>query len=491
MTKPGLSKSKISAFEQCPKRLWLQSHQPEFAPSDPSREARFAIGDEVGEKACELAGPGQMIEANPSLAAALDETANLLASGYKAAIFEGTFAHQGVLIRADIMAQNAVGGWDVAEVKSSTKVKDYHKGDLATQIWVMQHAGVAIGKASIRHINNQFKLGADRDYRDLFFDADLSQEIGPIIAGRDLIVEQARATLSGEEPTIETGPQCTSPFECEFRLYCTKKEGRNSEWPISELPNTGRAVAEKWKAQNKFDLSDLSVGDLDNPLHERIRQTVASQTIYHDAVAVRSEVAEWKYPRTYLDFETIAFAIPRWVGTNPYQQTPFQFSAIVETSPGEVLDPIDFIDLSGEDPRRACAAALSKLPREGSVIAWNKSFEARCLKDLALHSPVVADPLFNLAERLVDPLPIARRHYYHPKQRGSWSIKKVLPAIAPELGYEDLDISDGGQAQAGYQAAVSSQCSPARKRLIEENLVEYCRLDTVGMREVVVRLCQG
>ena len=44
-------------------------------------------------------------------------------------------------------------------------------------------------------------------------------------------------------------------------------------------------------------------------------------------------------------------------------------------------------------------------------------------------------PLLAIAARVVDLLLVARSHYYHPSQQGSWSIKKVLPAIAPDLSH--------------------------------------------------------
>ena len=120
----GLSKSKISAFEQCPKRLWLQTHKSEVATVDKSADARFATGNAVGEIACELCPNGIMVEAEPNLQAALDRTQELLEAGHHDAIFEATFQHDGVLIRADIMEHDGTDGWHVAEVKSSTGVKD-------------------------------------------------------------------------------------------------------------------------------------------------------------------------------------------------------------------------------------------------------------------------------------------------------------------------------------------------------------------------------
>jgi hypothetical protein len=61
---------------------------------------------------------------------------------------------------------------------------------------------------------------------------------------------------------------------------------------------------------------------------------------------------------------------------------------------------------------------------------------------------------------LVDLLPITRSHYYHPTQHGSWSIKAVLPAMVPELGYDALGgVQNGGQAQEAYLEAVDAATS--------------------------------
>ena len=45
-----LSKSKILAYRQCPKRLWLEIHRPELK-DDSSAETAYRIGNEVGEVA--------------------------------------------------------------------------------------------------------------------------------------------------------------------------------------------------------------------------------------------------------------------------------------------------------------------------------------------------------------------------------------------------------------------------------------------------------
>ena len=43
-------------------------------------------------------------------------------------------------------------------------------------------------------------------------------------------------------------------------------------------------------------------------------------------------------------------------------------------------------------------------------------------------------------------VPFQQRWYYTHEMKGSYSIKYVLPALVPELSYDDLDIKDGGTA---------------------------------------------
>ena len=92
-----------------------------------------------------------------------------------------------------------------------------------------------------------------------------------------------------------------------------------------------------------------------------------------------------------------------------------------------------------------------------------------------------------LNQRIVDLLPIARERYYHPSQHGSWSIKAVLPAVVPELNYSDLDgVQDGGMAMEAFLEALHPETPEERKRLLREQLLTYCKLDTYAM----VRLWQ-
>lgn len=474
-------------FEQCPKRLWLSVHRPELAEQDEGAAGRFATGHQVGAVACALLPDGVMVEADPDLAAALATTQALLESDQGRPIFEATLQYDGVLVRIDVLEPNGNGGWHMAEVKSSTKAKDYHVGDLATQLWVASQAGVPISSAAIRHIDSSFVLEREGTFDGLFADTDLMAAAKPIIAMRGETVAAARTTLAGAEPEIAPGAHCDTPFPCEFAAHCLSAFPPGPEWPVTVLPNGG---GKRWVEQGIVDLFDLDPAALANAMHKRVLHATVSGEVYHDVDGARAAMADWAYPRTWLDFETIAFAVPRWVGTRPYQQVPFQFSAHVEEADGAISHR-EFLSLDGRDPRRACAEALVEMvPPTGAVIGYNASFEKGRIIELAGAFPDLAAALLSMADRVVDLLPVTRANWYHRDQRGSWSIKAVLPTIAADMDYASLEVKDGGAAQDAYVEAIAAETSDERRAALDASLRAYCGRDTEAMI-VLARVLTG
>lgn len=484
----GLSKSRITAFEQCPKKLWLSVHRRDLAETQAQSELRFAAGHQVGAIACDLVPGGVMVEAQPDLKAALEQTTNLLAAGHKGPIYEATFVHDGVLVQVDILEPTPAGNWKIAEVKSSTGVKDYHLGDLATQVWVLEGCGIALEAATIRHIDTGFVLTEPKNYDGLLRDAHLLEAVRPIAESRTDIASKARETLAGGEPSVVVGAHCTKPFSCEFQAYCGKNLPQPPEWPIDILPRVGSRLAGEMAQQGVFDLRELSVDFLKKPQHRIVHQATVSGIPYHDPAGAMKATENWHFPRHYLDFETIALPVPAWIGTRPYQQVPFQFSCHRELADGSITH-CSFLSVDGADPRRICAEALIEcVGTAGAIIAYNASFERSCVRGLADALPDLAPELLAIAERFVDLLPVTQAHYYHRDQRGSWSVKKVLPTIAPELDYSDLEVGDGAAAQLAWLEAASPNCAPERRKQIASALEAYCERDTWAMVVLLSRM---
>lgn len=215
-----LSKSKIAAFEHCPRRLWLQVHRRTEARFDSDTLARFQFGHDVGAKAAFLVPNGIMVDAPPDIQAALIRTAALIRAEPARPIFEATFQYQDVLIRADILEPHPQRGWRAIEVKASTRIKAYQLADIATQVWVMRGCGVAITQAVIRHIAPPFSWRRPDIGGVRFADADVTSAIERYLRTRGEIVDKAMHAVDGPEVRRDIGSHCERPFPCEFQKYC-------------------------------------------------------------------------------------------------------------------------------------------------------------------------------------------------------------------------------------------------------------------------------
>jgi len=484
---PDLSKSKLLAFRQCPKRLWLEIRRPDLREDSLEAEARFEVGHQVGDIARKLYDPkgnGQLIDAQTEgFEAAFDRTKKLLKS--RQPIFEAGFAAGGALAFADIMLPIQRGGtraWRMVEVKSSTSVKDYHRDDVAIQARVAMQAGVSLAAITLSHVDSSWTYLGDGDYRGLLVEEDLTEEAFGRGAAVDEWISEAQAVARKRtEPDIRTGPHCNDPFECPFLAHCQGQEPQATH-PIGWLPG-GRTKALKALIEQNgwIEMREIPDEHLNDRQH-RLKTSTISDEIFFDAKGASADLASHKLPAYFIDFETVQFAVPIWKGTRPYQQIPFQFS-VHRLSRSGTLAQQEFLDLSGGDPSRAFAETLiSACGERGPVFVYNAGFERGRINELADRYPRLRRQLSTINDRIVDLLPVARDRFYHPSQQGSWSIKAVLPAIAPDLRYDALDgIQDGGMAMSGYLEAISPDTTRERRSQIESQLREYCRLDTFAM----------
>ena len=80
--------------------------------------------------------------------------------------------------------------------------------------------------------------------------------------------------------------------------------------------------------------------------------------------------------------------------------------------------------------------------------------------------------------------PIIKAHYYHPAFNGSYSIKGVLPAVVPNLAYNDLEIQEGTMASVQFHRMALCDVDATEKARIRTALLKYCERDTLAMVEL-------
>lgn len=475
----GLSKSKLLAHRQCPRRLWLETYRPELAEVDAGTAARFTVGEGVGGIARNLHAGGLLIEGE-TLRDVLALTRQALQCKPRRPLFEATLEHDKVLVRADLLLP-AARGYRLVEVKSSTRVKEVHYPDAAVQAWVLRGAGLKLASVEVAHVDTSFEYPGNGDYNGLLAYVDVTPETDELAAEVPAWLAAARKTLRQEnEPDIEPGEQCSDPYDCPFLGHCAPETLEEADGYPPEILPYGDKLPGILREEGYDDLRDVPRDRLDKPLHQRVWQASVTGKAFLDP-QVKAVLQAYAYPRYFFDFETIQYAVPIWAGSRPYQQVPFQWSCHREDKNG-TLKAEAFLAPDAGDPRRACAESLLKaLGTEGPIFTYSAQFERGRIAELAAAFPDLEAELDSVHARIVDLLPIAREHYYHPDMRGSWSIKKVLPTVAPDLSYEDLAVGDGGMAQEAYAEMIDPGTSENRRGELRAALLEYCGQDTLAL----------
>jgi hypothetical protein len=323
------------------------------------------------------------------------------------------------------------------------------------------------------------------DLSNLFARHDVTAKVETLLAGIPAEVRSQLAMLASALPEVAIGPHCSDPYACPFVARC---------WPalpehhVSTLYYLKKRAAE-FEAMGYTTIRDLPDGMSLNAQAERQRRAVQAGRMLVEGDLAGS-LAGFEPPLAFLDFETVQFAIPIWNGCHPYDQVAAQFSCHRERPDGG-FEHVAWVPEAAGDPRaeiarrvvEACAGARS-------VVAYNASFEKTCLESLAQAVPAHASALRDIVAHLKDPLPVVRNHVYHPDFGGSFSLKSVLPALVPDLGYDDLEIAEGETASRELMRIVTGEpvLPPAESARRREALLRYCERDTLAMVRVLARL---
>ncbi len=480
-TKPFLSKSLYTRGLQCRKSLYLDRHRPELR-AEPGRdlEALWENGRKAGELA-RMLFPGGVVVPFEGLTKEEQrkKTREEIDRGTRA-IYEASFSFDNIFVKADIVVRNR-GYWDLYEVKSSTSVKEHYWDDAAIQYFVLSGCGLPMGRAYLVHINNGYVRDGDVVPEELFAVADIT---GVVKAKQGSIPEELaemRAMLRGKMPKVDIGPHCTDPYECDFMHVCWEHV---PEYSVFSLRGRG---ADRWELyrQGVVRLEDVPLDSLN--LMQRMQVEYYLERKSHaDPVKVRRFLEKIRYPLCFLDFETFASAIPKFDGTRPYQQVPFQYSLHRIDAGESALKHFEYLAQPDADPREELAEKLlSGIPEGACVLAYNMSFEKRVLKELGESLPKLRKPLGAVSEAIVDLMePFKQRDIYDWRMNGSFSLKSVLPALVPDMTYDDLEISDGAMASEAY-FAMEEITDPAELARLRTALLEYCKRDTLGLVRLV------
>ena len=412
---------------------------------------------------------------------AVRTTKKALTDPHVPAIYEATFLYDAVQVKVDILERVDADKWNVIEVKSSTRVKEEHIPDVGIQYYVLKGAGLDIDRVFLMHLNNQYIYDGERlQLESLFSCSDMTDQALSCQKEISLRLAELRDMLSSDvPPNVLPHRGCNSPNPCEFWECCT---GDMPGQAVMALPGISPEKIHELAAMGIREIGDIPESFSLTPKQERARTCVRNIKEYVER-ELEDELQDVEFPLHFLDFETLGLAIPRYAGTRPYQTIPFQWSDHILNEDG-TIEHKEYLCEEDKDPREEFTSTLlDALGRKGSIFVYT-TYEHGVLKELAENLPLRHDEILAILARLKDLCDIIRTYYYHPEFRGSFSLKSVLPAMLPEMSYENLSIQEGQEAGLEYLRMIDPSTAPEEKEEIKKDLLIYCGHDTLAMLKI-------
>jgi len=490
-----ITKSNFVVGQECQRCFWFKYK----GFKDPNLEdgqalQRLKDGEEVGERIKNTFTNGFEI---PFLGGSYqkmhDLTLEAIKNGTKV-IFEGSFYIDGVFVRVDVMSKSS-NGWDIFEVKSSSNLKKVHKEDASIQWFVLnQIKDIKLNDIYVITLDKSYKRKDDLNLTNVFKRHLLTEDVKSNQKEiSQTLINLKKVTSMDSPPNERVSGHENKNQKCSFKDHCWPKEREdtNSVFKLYRLPT-----------KKKFKLYDQGIDIFEKieniSSYSRIQQIQIKSTLSNteivDKKIIEGFISQVSYPISYFDFETYSEPIPNHINQKPNEKMPFQYSLHVQKDHNDPLDEKDhyeFLASHEVDPRRAIAESMLKnIPKEGSIITYHKTFEKGRIKDLANFCPDLSDKLLDLNNRILDLKdPFVDGGYYHPDFGGSFSIKKVLPALCKDdkkLDYKSLKISNGGMASNAFRELKNKNHNEIQE--IQDDLRKYCWLDTYAMYAIYKKL---
>ena len=478
-----LTKSNYLLGLQCPKLLWVAKNKKIKIPEpDFSAKHNFEVGNLIGNFAKKIFSEGIDLS-KLDFKENIDKTTESLEK--RRPIFEAGFLMDNLFSRGDVLMPIGKDKWDIIEVKSATKIKEINIHDVSFQKYVYEKSGIKIRNCYLMHINNTYIKNGEIEPKELFHQEDITEKVEEFSLGiEERIKNMLKIIESKEEPKVSIGVHCSDPYDCALKLECW------NHLPEESIFNFYRMLSKK-----KFELYDSGIMKLNEvpdsiKLNEKQKiQRLLSEKggVHKDEKQIKHFLDNLEYPIYYLDFETINPAIPKYDGMKPYQRIPFQFSLHIQQEQGGECEHISFLAEGTSDPRPKFIQALKdNLGDVGSVLVYNQGFEKGVLNECSDAFPEFKEwYVGNILPRIKDLWDVFRNFwYYDPKQKGSASIKYVLPVLS-DLKYDDLDIKNGILASLEYERVTYGDVEEAERLKVRKALEKYCELDTLAEVEII------
>jgi len=481
-----LTKTNYIIWRDCHKNAWLKVHKLDiyFAHElSAFEQSIIETGNEVELLARELFPTGILIEEKGLNA--ITHTNKLLEAGEKT-LFQPAFDIDSYFAAIDVLKISEDGKkCDIFEIKATNEIdRKTHFHDVAFQTILLKKHGFEVRSINLIHLNPEYVRDGEIDLNELFMIEDVTEVV-------EKMLPEVEAEMELALNYIDKKDEPNGPCDCVYKgrsSHCTTFSYSNPDIPKYGIHDLARIGLSKKKLFELVDGNKLTFEDVPGEMELSDTQKNQIWTYLYDKPIIskeniNEELEQLVFPLYFLDYETFPSAIPRFNKYSPYQQIPFQYSLHVLNSPDSEPEHFDFLYTGTSDPSDEFVKSMQKhIGPKGSVIVWHKDFECGRNKELANRIPESKSFFDNLNERIYDlEIVFKKQHYVHKDFKGSSSIKKVLPVLAPTLSYKTLNIREGGSAANSWNVIVSGELSDKEKAQIAQDLKDYCKLDTYAM----------
>jgi hypothetical protein len=496
-----LTKTKILSGLQCHKKLWFDLHDPKKKEHNWILEKGFRFENIVRENYSK--NYGKVLDLSGDWEDVVSKTMLGIKSNDIEVIFEGAFIYLDTLVRADVLIKNKKG-WELLEIKSSTKLKDAHISDIAIQSFIVKKCGVNLTSVKLIHVNEDFTYTSDGNYKDLInFENEITDEVA--LKEKDVsnyIRDLTPLIDEKDSPNILMGDHCQKPYLCDYQVRCKSSLTETNITSYDILPFIGKnkKVIEYCKENGIEDLQKFPAKffkDHKNyaPGYHKIIQDAHKNNKSWFSSDLKDIFSELEFPFFFMDFETVQQGVPIIKGTQPNYALPFQWSVHKLESIDkkiELNDAKSFLKFNDQNIEREFVEELLKAVGSKGVIFVHSPYEVTTLNKMKIKDSCkdLTDKIDNLIARIKDTLPIVRKNFYSPLMNGSYSIKDIIRATTPsDINYDDKDgISSGDAAQLAWFIYTDPKTSEKDKELQRKLLIEYCSKDTLVLYYLVKHL---
>src|ERR1035437_20481 len=405
-------------------------------------------------------------------------------------------------IKQEEMSDDDDNGEEPKPKKVNKKKELQYEYDLAFQVNVFETCGVKINNKYLIRLNKEYVKNGELDFSEnkLFVKEDKTEKVNNLLEQAKFEMTQASEYLSQTKKPAGSCPcyyrgrssHCTAfkyinPHVPDYSIHDLNRIG-NSKALLKELVDAGILTVDKVPEDWIPKVKKLSKKEIEKGKRERKPRKLNQIQVYKskepiiDLVAIKTELNSLTFPLYFLDYETYPTAIPMFNGYHPYQHIVFQYSLHVLRDKDSKLEHHDDIFLDGDPADRIVESLKSHIGNTGSIISWYKKFENSRNKELANLVPLHHTFLHDVVSRTYDFMDIVDQQFYvHHDFKGSSSIKKVQPVLAPKFSYKTLSVQSGIDAIESYRQILKGELTGKSAEEKKRQMLEYCKNDTEVM----------